>query len=517
MSIDELINSLEANDVTSENLDKIYELADELFKKASREENHKGMMISDYYYALYHYWVNHNLSKANQYIQSSISEASAFNAIKYQSKALTLSAIINVANSNPIDALDELLKAIKLSEDDIKLKAISRNIFGDIFAQVDDYTTANMYYYDAKNVFESSNFSIDLPYHKALMDYILNAISLKRYDVLDSSINLGLMKFNGQKIVLCYKTLKDIIALYKKLSYIERSIVDDIYHLFIEIEDIDNIYAKTRILMSLYRMVDKTEDYHLFTDYIDLLDSYSLELNDSTVNNSILEIKYKLLGFDESNANYIYNLTDINKNIKDSLRKSIKKIISLHEASIERDDEIEKNKKLTELSSIDELTKLYNRRYGIQQIEQALKDPTKASYAFIMLDIDNFKGINDTYGHQIGDDALVFVAKTLQEMFDKDSIVTRLAGDEFVVLLYNLPTQVDIRKSVVVYKLDLLIKYLEETKLEFLNNQNMSLSMGIDVVDGDFDVLYNNADEALYESKNAGKGKYSIYTPKEEE
>jgi two-component system cell cycle response regulator len=85
----------------------------------------------------------------------------------------------------------------------------------------------------------------------------------------------------------------------------------------------------------------------------------------------------------------------------------------------------------------DDLTELYNRRYFRQRLEEERKrvDNDKASLAIIMLDVDNFKVINDTLGHLKGDDVLVMIGKLISSAVRSIDIVCRYAGDEFVVIL----------------------------------------------------------------------------------
>lgn len=509
----ELVAALEKLILVDSSRDEMYSLCEELFRSASREADHDGMMVSDFYYANYYYFYEHNLEKANQYINSCISEASAFNADEYLMKSLCMSSLISIGGYKPYSATETVLKALRIAEaskDDV-IKAIIQNVLGNIFALLNDYDEANRYFQDAKNSFEKNNFHSDYLCYKVLLDYILNSMNLEKYELLDSSINFGLMKFNQTPLAVTFKALRDIISLFKRLSYIERSIVDDIYSLFLSVEDIKRDFDKARVLITMYPLVERTEDYQLFKEYVELLEAYSYDLTEIYILDKAAEIKLNLLGAEDLQLDYIDFESKKNDLLQTALDKAIKSMIYLNEASIERDSEIEKNKTLMRISSIDELTKLYNRRQGVSLIEEALQDVTKPAYAFIMIDVDDFKSINDTYGHGTGDSALIFISKALKEMFDKDSIVVRLAGDEFVVLLYNLPTDLPIRRSVVLYKLDLLNKYLEETKLDFLDGNTMSVSMGVTLEGDSFDSLYSNADVALYESKYSGKSKYSVF------
>ena len=82
----------------------------------------------------------------------------------------------------------------------------------------------------------------------------------------------------------------------------------------------------------------------------------------------------------------------------------------------------------------DFLTRIYNRRGGMTLIADKMKNPMP--YTFFMMDIDNFKRVNDLYGHDTGDYMLQYVANTLKETFRQTDVVIRMGGDEFAVLAY---------------------------------------------------------------------------------
>lgn len=167
---------------------------------------------------------------------------------------------------------------------------------------------------------------------------------------------------------------------------------------------------------------------------------------------------------------------------------------------------------LQEKASRDYLTGLYNRGAGQERIDQFLQEQAAASvehtHVFLILDLDDFKQLNDTLGHQMGDRALQDVADILRIHFREYDIICRLAGDEFVVLIKNLPYDV-IRKNtgILLRKLHLQYQCGQQTVA-------ISASAGVAVwpVHGtNFRELYEKADKALYDAKEKGKKTYEIY------
>lgn len=161
--------------------------------------------------------------------------------------------------------------------------------------------------------------------------------------------------------------------------------------------------------------------------------------------------------------------------------------------------------KQIEANQRDPLTRLYNKDIAHTIIERHLKkEGQKQRHACFFLDIDDFKSINDTYGHQTGDDILFSVAQTLLHCFRETDIVARFGGDEFVVWIKDLPT-VDIVRQ----KAEMLCSITAAGP-----NIPISLSIGIAWYPGDgttYTEVMQHADEALYRVKQSGKGNYQFY------
>ncbi len=160
---------------------------------------------------------------------------------------------------------------------------------------------------------------------------------------------------------------------------------------------------------------------------------------------------------------------------------------------------------LIQAAERDEMTGLLNRASTRRQIIQALESGEHSQHALFIIDIDNFKSLNDTYGHQAGDKFLISLAKTLRNCFRDNDIVGRIGGDEFFVLMKNVPSTL-----IVAGKAQTLLNVSKEFSITY-PDLNLSLSMGISMapVNGrDIDTLYASADKALYLAKNKGKSQY---------
>lgn len=179
-----------------------------------------------------------------------------------------------------------------------------------------------------------------------------------------------------------------------------------------------------------------------------------------------------------------------------------------------RDIDNKKRKELylEERAIVDPLTKVYNRSAGTQYIVKALAEmnPGETS-AFMLLDLDHFKRLNDTLGHMRGDDALKNVAEILINHFRKYDIVCRLGGDEFVVFIQRIPIEVLDR---------VLTSLLKKMELDYERGDvkvSITISAGVALVPehgNTFEELYEKADQALYQVKNTTRNAYKIIRKK---
>lgn len=169
------------------------------------------------------------------------------------------------------------------------------------------------------------------------------------------------------------------------------------------------------------------------------------------------------------------------------------------------------NEQLTQISMQDFLTNIPNRRYffkvGSQSFNVAKRERYKIS--LVCIDIDFFKRVNDTYGHQIGDEILKLVSSTMNKQIRKADILARTGGEEFVILLHNVDAS---GAFVLAEKIRESIFDTPYIKRDY--HINTTVSIGISEIENDddnLDDLVAKADEALYISKQQGRNRSTIY------
>lgn len=170
------------------------------------------------------------------------------------------------------------------------------------------------------------------------------------------------------------------------------------------------------------------------------------------------------------------------------------------------DDEKRKHLALVEKAQRDNLTNLWNRSSAQDMIEVLLKESTQG--VCLVMDIDNFKLVNDRKGHPVGDMLLQKFSNVLTKFFRKDDVVCRLGGDEFLVFL---PKNIPIER--LEDKLQGLILKINKELFKDYQKEQVSVSIGASTVIGNHDsyeALYKRADHAMYIAKVEGKNGYYI-------
>lgn len=167
----------------------------------------------------------------------------------------------------------------------------------------------------------------------------------------------------------------------------------------------------------------------------------------------------------------------------------------------------EKFKFLENTAIYDDLTGLLRREPFIKTINSYLEK--KVPISFFIIDVDKFKTVNDTYGHTVGDEILIKVANTFNDVIKERGLICRLGGDEFAILM----PETNLEESKIIAKN--ILNKIAEIQLEDVKDFKTSVSIGGTLINDyskaiNFNYLYSIADKELYKAKEAGKNRYSI-------
>ncbi|MCT4584461.1 MAG: GGDEF domain-containing protein [Peptostreptococcaceae bacterium] len=220
---------------------------------------------------------------------------------------------------------------------------------------------------------------------------------------------------------------------------------------------------------------------------------------------------------------YVNMLRKIYKDMKSKKKEEVfvyNEIIKLNNELLnskriiqKKNQELKKyNKLLEEIAMKDELTDCFNRRYFYDYIKKYIRKLSgrDSIITIVAIDFNNFKKVNDLYGHDIGDELLIYFAKELKEMIKEQGNLFRLGGDEFLLLFININKQN-------------ILDYMKEINRKTnLKNNIVSLAYGIldlnmEFIDSDFEIseYLIKADELMYNHKKITKTqKYDFETNK---
>lgn len=264
--------------------------------------------------------------------------------------------------------------------------------------------------------------------------------------------------------------------------------------------------------MNLYSLINMTTFVNAVVNYIPVVNilftiniiTYIIDLKITIYYNNGAEKEIYFMTIDDDN--YINRLKEVRieqQHLLDELINNINNLDYLHKLRDVRMEEqrlidrlIEERKHLSEESKIDPLTGLYNRN---------ILPKIREIGAVIMCDLDDFKSINDTYGHDIGDKALKAVGQSISQNIRIGDIGCRFGGDEFIIVFTTDLYEVIDRR---------LNKIVEDANKIFqMPERPITFSMGVAFnKDGlNLQELMKEADEALYKSKENGKNQITYY------
>ncbi|PTA49442.1 sensor domain-containing diguanylate cyclase [Shewanella morhuae] len=197
---------------------------------------------------------------------------------------------------------------------------------------------------------------------------------------------------------------------------------------------------------------------------------------------SPIRIDGRLYGMLNLDSSSVGAFSDYDRNLVSILTHEASNAIALYQ----------KSQQITKLANFDSLTGLYNRKNFEDELQHWQQKPHLGSFLLI-IDMDNLKAINDAYGHQMGDIAIIQTANAILKCWQNNAIISRFGGDEFVVLCHGPQTQIE-------QDLENMRKNLNhESEL------NLSFSYGIAIFENDWSQSFKIADHAMYEQKRAKK------------
>jgi len=354
--------------------------------------------------------------------------------------------------------------------------------------------------------------------HKSLKNLTLLDISLKNFNpkkpkklTLDTSKNDEVYSISSSANIM----IENIINFLNSSKELNDRLTQSQTHLkdaqrMAKVGSLEyNIITQELILSDeYYRILGIKQNTQLsWDDFLALIseDDYErvlLIINEAIQKGSKFDIKYTI----HSNTKIIYVQT------KGKVRKKQNGSVNITAVSMDITKDVKNKQTIEKLAYFDALTGLANRTLLKDRMIKAIQSTKRANekLAILFLDLDHFKLINDTLGHSVGDELLVYISNILKNILRESDTLSRLGGDEFVILLPSIKDDED--AHIIASKIQ---KKLENKHDIGIHQLYITSSIGVSIYPhhGETcDELIRNADTAMYESKNEGRNRYTIYS-----
>lgn len=163
-------------------------------------------------------------------------------------------------------------------------------------------------------------------------------------------------------------------------------------------------------------------------------------------------------------------------------------------------------RELESLTKRDPLLGIYNRKYFFEFLEKKINADNVDKFAIVMMDIDDFKKVNDTYGHQFGDEILINTMNIIKRWLNEHDIIARYGGEEFILYISDFSDE-----DSVLSKIEIIRRFIQDSKINFNGeSKSVTASFGISFFPQDgttVNELVKAADDLLYEAKHIGKNR----------
>lgn len=287
-----------------------------------------------------------------------------------------------------------------------------------------------------------------------------------------------------------------------------------------------------------YDLLETVENYFYYLKRTSLPEAKRKELEANIAGNISGTAEYSVGGKDLVICYQSIPINDwtlvsvVNKNFITDQRKDISRLVAVFISAIaltivllvacmvlvirQSGRENQDNEKLKIKAERDSLTKLYNKISLEDYIRERLLEPAavpEAAFALYIMDLDNFKRINDSLGHAFGDEVLCDAASCMSRIFGASDLLGRIGGDEFMALKDMREIPPEQREEIIRKKAALLCQDFTRTYTSHNTSYKVSVSVGVAMFGPHgttFEELYKSADRALYLTKSKGKNNYSI-------
>jgi diguanylate cyclase (GGDEF)-like protein/PAS domain S-box-containing protein len=302
------------------------------------------------------------------------------------------------------------------------------------------------------------------------------------------------------------KTMQDIILLEGERYRIATELSNDVlfeYHIntdeMVHAEKYRDIFGANPIIPEYIGRCEKRKDI-IYPDDWGIYLEFGQEL---AAGKNIIEAQFRI----KNRLGEFIWCQVLGKTIYDDYKKPVRVIGKM----VNVDTQKRELEALEYKATRDPLTGVYNKEITIKKIDKFISGNKNGTHMLMFIDFDDFKKINDNYGHLLGDKVLMFVISKIKEVFSEGEIIGRIGGDEFVVFAGNI-SNID----EAVERAGVLRGTLDTTYVNDNTSIPISGSIGVAIYPEaglHYEQLMDRADQALYRVKEQGKNDYLLYSP----
>ena len=410
-------------------------------------------------------------------------------------------------------SLDYLLKAyyMTINHPEYEYQYVILNNLGTLFHEIDCDEQGLEYYIrafqDRRNIHKEFNRNDGIILSNILMVYY----KLNMNDMAEPWMNIfsnHLNEIDSCEIQENIVMMKIYQASHCKDLDLIKELIYDLLDISRKTRDIKNTIKNFVDCIKICIQLDLENQANLLFKTLET--RYTNSLNSVKLSEIKVEMAMKFCTKEQLHL-YLLESYRLNKNVreKEKLNKlhSVLNKIDLERSKYQQTIIQQRNEELKRCTTLDAFTEVLNKKAFQQQVEDKLKEKPENQIAVLyILDVDDFKLVNDTYGHLIGDHVIMELASVLRKNVRADDLVGRIGGDEFCIYIDKVQKIEDIEKNAL-----RVIQIISNMKIEGLYHP-LTISMGACMVrnEKEFSYIYKQADHALYEAKENGRNQFVL-------
>lgn len=487
----------------------------QLFLAAKQSNDPQALSAAHFYLGYQEYELNHYESSIHA-LQIAIEISETYHLNDYVIRSHNMMGALYAKCSDYYNSLEHYLRVFYVCKEhpELKFRASILNNLGSLFYELQDYEVALDYYDQAYSVCKNEPQHAEKFTPIVLLNRIETLSCMDKFDEAKQCYQENeqlLFAYNrplAKCLILLTQALKlhagnaDEQALQKLREFLKHSADSDDFdylfkgyvraaNLFIDLQQ-EDLAAQTIQHLETMQTCTKMKMQELLLKRV-LIRFYEKFGKTKRYQEALVEL-YRCLEEIDHSAKLVYH-------------KCMRLKVNLERLTFEQRQIMEQNKELQRSVNLDPFTEVYNKVYVEQLIEQCLQNANHTQTAMLLIDIDLFKCINDTYGHAMGDYVIKESVRVLRNTLRSEDIIGRVGGDEFIVFFNNLYS-----KQLVYEKAALILKQIGNVYIKERNDA-VTVSIGICISDqaSTYGELFTHADEALYQAKANGRNQYVVW------